>query len=66
MHACPVEGTAGTPGQGRSKSAVGSLRTFPGLDALSTEKRAEYEKRLDEIDAKYPPPPPANVKDLVD
>ncbi len=66
VHACPVEGGAGTSGPDRRRGAAGSLRTFPGLDALSPEKRAEYEKRLDEIDAKYPPPPPANVKDMVD
>ena len=36
-----------------------------GLDALSPERRAEYDKRLAEIDAKYPPAGRANVKDFV-
>ena len=39
-------------------------RSF-GLDALSPERRAEYDKRLAEIDAKFPPAARANVKDFV-
>jgi membrane dipeptidase len=37
----------------------------PALDALSPERRAQYEKRLAEIDARWPPARPA-VKDFVD
>jgi membrane dipeptidase len=59
--ACPVEGAALT-GQGRGG---GAGRGNAGLDALSPEKRADYDKRLAEIDAKYPPAARANVKDLV-
>ena len=36
-----------------------------GLDALAAERRAEYDKRLAEIDAKFPPAGRANVKDFV-
>ena len=38
---------------------------MPALDALSPERRAEYDKRLAEIDAKFPPAGRANVKDFV-
>jgi membrane dipeptidase len=33
---------------------------------LSGDKRAEYQRRLAELNAKYPPPPRATVKDFVD
>ena len=36
------------------------------LAQLPDDKRAEAEKRLAEIDAKFPPPPRPNVKDFVD
>ena len=45
--------------------AAGRGRGTAGLDALSPERRAEYDKRLAEIDAKFPPAPRANVKDFV-
>jgi membrane dipeptidase len=55
---CPVEGsnTAAAQGRGRGDTA---------LDVLSPEKRAEYNKRLAETDAKFPPAGRANVKDFV-
>ena len=53
---CPLE-TAGAPAAQRREPA--------GITALSPERRAEYEKRLAEIDAKYPPAGRANVKDFV-
>ena len=46
----------GGGGRGRGNAA---------LDALSPERRAEYDKRLAEIDAKFPPAGRANVKDFV-
>jgi membrane dipeptidase len=64
---CPVEGTTaavppsppgGFGGQGRGASA--------GLDALTPEKRAEFERRLAEIDRKWPAVGRATVKDFVD
>jgi membrane dipeptidase len=33
---------------------------------LSEEKRADAQKKLDEINAMFPPPPRANVRDFVD
>jgi membrane dipeptidase len=59
--ACPVE-SAGDPAQ-QSRRARG-FANF-GLDVLSPERRAEYDKRLAELDAKLPPAPRANVKDFV-
>jgi len=63
----PPSGTtppaAGQRGGGRGG---GRGRGDAALAALSEEKRAEYQKRMAEIDAKFPPPPRANVKDFVD
>jgi membrane dipeptidase len=57
---CPVEdpkaSTAARAGGGRGNAF---------LAALAPDKRAAYEKGLAAIDAKYPPPPRANVKDMV-
>jgi len=60
---CPVE-SADAPAQGR-RGGGGRGRGAFGLDTLSPEKRAEYDKRLAEIDAKYPAAARANVKDFV-
>jgi membrane dipeptidase len=61
--ACPVEGAIANP-QGRG-AGVGRGRGNAAIDALSPERRAEYDKRLAEIDAKLPPAGRANVKDFV-
>lgn len=58
-HACPVEGANGPAPQARR--GRGSF----GLETLSPERRAAYDKRLAELDAQMPPTPRANVKDLV-
>jgi membrane dipeptidase len=57
---CPVEGAATT---GRGRGAGGPAAAF--LSTLTPEKRAEYDTRIAEIDAKYPAVAKANVKDLV-
>jgi len=63
IRACPVEGT---PGAADVRGGGGGRgRGNAGLDAFSPERRAQYDKRLAEIDAMYPPPGRANVKDLV-
>jgi membrane dipeptidase len=59
---CPVESSGGSAQQARGG---GRGRGNAGLDALSAERRAEYDKRLAEIDAKMPPAGRANVKDFV-
>jgi membrane dipeptidase len=62
---CPVESADGTAAPGRRGGGGGRGRGNPALDALSPERRAEYDKRLAEIDAKFPPAGRANVKDFV-
>jgi membrane dipeptidase len=60
---CPVESASSTPA-GRGGMGRMNFANF-GLDALSPEKRAEYDKRMAEIDAKYPAAARANVQDFV-
>ena len=64
---CPVENAAGgAAAQGRRGGGGGrGGRGNAALDALSPERRVEYDKRLAEIDAKMPPAGRANVKDFV-
>ena len=59
---CPVEtaGAAAQPSRGAGRGPGGF-----GLEALSAERRAEYNKRLAEVDAKLPPAGRATVKDFV-
>ena len=58
--ACPVEdASAAVPG------ARGSGRGRGFAAFLPAERRADYEKRMAEIDAKFPPGARANVKDFV-
>jgi membrane dipeptidase len=61
---CPVEGPGNAAPQAAGRG-MGRGSGNAGLDALSPERRAEYDKRLAEIDAKYPPAGRANVKDFV-
>ena len=50
---------------GRGGGGTGRGRGSAALDALSPEKRADYDKRLAEIYAKFPLAARANVKDFV-
>ena len=65
-------GTLGRGGRGGGGgvAAAGGGRGGRGrggaLAELSEERRAEVTKRLTELNAKFPPPPRANVKDFVD
>jgi membrane dipeptidase len=66
---CPVETTEmGTAPQAapRGGGAGGRGGVNPGLAALAPEKRAEYDKKLEAIQAKYPAPARATVSDFVD
>ncbi|MEX2660790.1 MAG: membrane dipeptidase, partial [Vicinamibacterales bacterium] len=49
--------TRGRGGRGRGNDP---------LAALTDEQRAEIQKKLEALNAKFPPPPRANVKDFVD
>ncbi len=59
-HACPVEGAGAQTRKGGSRG-----RSTYILSQLPEDRRADYEKRMAEIDAKFPPQPRANVKDFV-
>ncbi len=61
---CPVEDPNTTPGAARGAAARRMSAFF--LNALPPERRADYQKRLAEIDAQYPAAPRATVKDMVD
>jgi membrane dipeptidase len=62
---CPLE-NAGGAAQGRgARGGGGRGRGNAALDALSPERRADYDKRLAEIDSQFPPAARANVKDFV-
>ena len=56
---CPVEGAASDAGRagGRGDAA---------LDALASDRRAEYDRRMADIDRKWPAAVRATVKDYVD
>jgi membrane dipeptidase len=62
---CPVENAGDPAPQGRRGGGGGRGRGNAALDALSPERRAAYDKKLAEIDAKFPPAGRANVKDFV-
>jgi membrane dipeptidase len=66
VRACPVESASGPAPEGRgARGGPGRGRGNAGPEALSPERRAEYDKRLAEIDAQLPPAGRANVKDFV-
>jgi membrane dipeptidase len=63
---CPVESADGPAAGARgARGGAGRGRGNAALDALAPERRAEYDKRLAEIDAKFPPAGRANVNDFV-
>jgi len=62
---CSIEdpnAPAGARGGGRGAGGRGN----PALDALSADRRAAYDRRLAEINAKWPAATRANVKDFAD
>ena len=77
---CPVEPSSSAPGSGAPGGSVppspvpgvgaqagGRGRgATAGLETLSADRRAEFERRLAEIDRKWPAAPRATVKDFVD
>ena len=56
----------GGAGGGAAGGGGGGGRGGAGLQSLSAEKRAEYQRRLAQVDSQFPPPPRATVKDFVD
>jgi membrane dipeptidase len=65
--ACPVESASGPAPAGRRGGGAAGRggRGNAAFDALPAERRAEYDKRLADLDAKLPPAGRANVKDFV-
>jgi membrane dipeptidase len=59
-------GGRGGGGGGGGGGRAGGRGRGGALAQLGEEKRAEAQKRLDEINAKFPPPPRATVKDFAD
>jgi membrane dipeptidase len=63
------EGSLGRGGRGlggRGGGGRGGAGRGGALAQLTDEQRADLQKRIAEIDKQFPPPPRANVKDLVD
>jgi len=58
--ACSVEGAAPAP------TGRGGGGATAGVETLTPDRRAEFERRLAEIDRKWPPAGRATVKDFVD
>ena len=54
---CPIEDSA--------SPAPAARQSFRILEMLPVERREEYQKRMAEIDAKFPPGARANVQDMV-
>jgi membrane dipeptidase len=61
----PAGATLGGRG-GRGRGGQGRDRGQSALAELSEERRAELDKRVAEVNAKYPPLPRATVRDFVD
>jgi membrane dipeptidase len=60
---CPVEGAAPAPAAGGGGRGG---RGTAGIETLTADRRAEFERRMAEIDRKWPAAGRANVKDFVD
>jgi membrane dipeptidase len=62
---CPVESASGTAQPSRGARGGGRGRGNAALDALPAERRAEYDKRLADIDKRTPAAGRATVQDFV-
>jgi membrane dipeptidase len=63
---CPSAQQAAGAQRGGGGGGGGRGRGGNALASLTDEQRAELQKRVDEINTKFPPPAGANVKDFVD
>ena len=57
---------AGAGGGAGGAGGGGGGRGAGGLQSLTPEQRAAYQRRMAQIDSQFPPPPRATVKDFVD
>ena len=62
---CPLEPASPAAGAGRGGRG-GRGGANAGVDTLSPERRADFERRLADLDRKWPAAPRATVKDFVD
>ena len=62
----PPQGRGGRGGRGGSAGVGTGRGRGSALAQLSDDKRAEYQRRLADLNGKYPPPPRATVTDFVD
>jgi len=62
----PAAGGGGGGGGAPGGAGAGGGGGRGGLQALTPEKRAEYQQRMARVDSQFPPPPRATVKDFVD
>jgi membrane dipeptidase len=62
----PGQGRGGRGGPGGGQGIGGGRGRGGALGQLSDDKRADYQKRLAEVNEKFPAPPRATVKDFVD
>jgi membrane dipeptidase len=58
--------TSGRGGRGRQGAGAGRGGRGNALASLTDEQRADLQKKLADVDAKFPPPARATVKDFVD
>jgi membrane dipeptidase len=58
--------TSGRSGRGRQGAGAGRGGRGNALASLTDEQRADLQKKLADVDAKFPPPARATVKDFVD
>jgi membrane dipeptidase len=58
--------TSGRSGRGRQGAGAGRGGRGNALASLTDEQRADVQKKLADVDAKFPPPARATVKDFVD
>jgi membrane dipeptidase len=63
---CPIETPGSTTSPSEPSAGGRGGRGQAGLESLSGDRRAEYERRMAEIDRKWPAAGRANVKDFVD
>jgi membrane dipeptidase len=70
---CPVEGSMGSRGATGSRGSMGSTGSQgsadaggSGVDSLPANRRADFERRMAQIDRQYPAAGRATVKDYVD
>jgi membrane dipeptidase len=63
---CPIETPAAAAPTAAAAAAGRGGRGQAGLESLASDRRAEYERRMAEIDRKWPAAGRANVKDFVD